>query len=89
MGGWGEGGSSSLTLVPRADYRVVRSFPALHSDVKISLASRKEPGNSVSRPHHGGKKCMWIAIIFVNDCSCCFFVVVVFISVEQTFWMTY
>ena len=60
----------------RADYRVVRYFPALRFDVtKVSLPSRIEH-QKLSFGYRSRKRCMYIAVIFVTDC---------FISVERTF----
>ena len=66
-----------LQQVKRADFRIVRSLPALHFDVtKVSLASRIEHQMfSVLRTGHGRNTC-GVAVIFVTDS------VIVFISVE-------
>ena len=52
---------------------MARSFPALRFDVtKMSLMSwtgSREALSSVLRASHGGKKGIWIAVIFVTSCG--------------------
>ena len=55
----------SLILVSRADYHVVRYFPAFYSEVTKVSSARPE---ALSFAYRSRKKCMSTAIIFVTDC---------------------
>ena len=61
---------SNITPISLTPYCIVRSFPMLRFDLtKMSLASQVGRQESRSFAYRSWKKCLWIAIIFVTDCS--------------------